>query len=405
MSVQPQQQQPTSSETSSSNPKNRKEIKLFSDITPVIQLSHCSKQLDRLFKDYSLTNFIKKLKQPKTIPLVISNNEWKIQPQQPSNIPTHVKHFNVKTFQRFLTNQQKQTKTQPGQYVNNNHHPNFDKITQHKLKILKKTNNIYNSLIPGVGSYYPNYKSIYKKTFYADFSKSVPRKVAQTQILPTVNLESKQNNSFHKKEKDKIESYSKTKVTFHPTTEDKSNINTNNNNNNNANNNNNHHTQYFTLSTHHDVTLTRNNATSICYTNGRNSSSNCITSSQKLTKSIRNQMHNSISEVSFNKIKNKPKCKRICGKLIKSKSMKIYEEHLKTLNKMKLSEENTEKPCVGFYNPKYEYFNKHFPHINFNPKQQYKNTSSNKKFLIRKLWNSNGNISCEYQLVKLNNAL
>ena len=396
MSVQ-HQQQPSSSEISSSNPKHRKEIKLFSDITPVIKLSHCSKQLDRLFKDYSLTNFIKKLKQPKAIPLVIANNEWKIQPQQPSNIPTNVKHFNIKTFQRYLTNQQKQTKTQPGQYVYNNH-PNFEKITQHKIKILKRTNNIYNSLIPGVGSYHPNYKSIYKKTFYADFSKSVPRKVVQTQILPTVNLDSKHNNSSHKKEKDKIEPYSKTKVNFQPITEDKSN-------NNNTNNANNHHTQYFTLSTHHDVTLTRNNITSICHTNGRNYSSNCISSSQKITKTIRNQMNNSISEISFKKKKDKPKCKRVCGKLIKSNSMKIFQEHLKTLNKMKLSEENTEKPCVGFYNPKYEYFNKHFPHINFNPKQQYKNTSSNKKFLIRKLWNSNGNISCEYQLVKLNNAL
>ena len=207
----------------------------------------------------------------------------------------------------------------------------------------------------------------------------------------------KHNSSYHKKDKDKLESYSKTKVNVHPITEEKS-----------SNNNmSNHHSQYFTLSTssQYDMTFTRNNLTSICYTNGRNHSSNCVSSSQKITKIIRNEMHNSISEISFKKKKDKPKCKKMCGKLMKSNSMKQFREHLKTINKRKLSEENYKKPCVGFYNPKYEYFNKHCPHINFNPKQQHQNPSSNKKFLIRKLWNSNGNISCEYQLVQLKNPL
>jgi hypothetical protein len=90
--------------------------------------------------------------------------------------------------------------------------------------------------------------------------------------------------------------------------------------------------------------------------------------------------------------------KKIINKQSSSKIIKTIDYRLNKGKKIKTQDElinNT--PCIGLYQPKYEYITKHTPNILFDTKLKKK---KGKRYLLQKLWNSY-NISMDYQLVNI----
>ena len=331
--------------------RSYKDINLFHDMHPVQNFSKYSKKLDVFFKHKSFQTFFKR-------------------------IHPHSTHHNHK---RKSTSQQQQHKTKTEctnedifivhNNNNNNNNINNNKHCCYIIPNNKQRNNlskiIRNTITPSVGHYNPNYNCIDKKSFYVDFSKFIPRK----QFIPISN-------------DIKIDSYS----TLH---------------------NQHHHKQqtqrYFHI----------NRSSSVLFHHVSRNTFNCSNTSYKTnTKHIkRDNMRKTIGDELFSKTQiviynNKHK-----HKSGNSNSMSIPIT-TKTKINYELYKHHIEKyhhPCVGFYNPNYDYITKHNPQICFNP--NHNNINNNiqydnkyKQMLIKKLWHSNANISSEYQLVNIQDS-
>ena len=82
-----------------------------------------------------------------------------------------------------------------------------------------------------------------------------------------------------------------------------------------------------------------------------------------------------------------------------SKLIKTIDYNSQKTKKIKTQDElKNNTPCIGLYQPKYEYITKHTPNVLFDTKFKKK---KGKRYLLQKLWNSYNNISLDYQLVKI----
>ena len=330
--------------------RSYKDINLFHDMHPVQNFSKYSKKLDVFFKHKSFQTFFKRIHPHSTHHNHKHKHKRKSTSQQQHKPKTECTHEDI-----FMMSDSTKHNNNNNNNINTNKHccyiiPNKERNNLSKI--------IRNTITPSVGHYNPNYNCIDKKSFYVDFSKFIPRK----QFIPISN-------------DIKIDSYS----TLHNQLQHKQQTH-----------------RYFNT-----------NKSSVLFHHVSRNTFNCSSTSYKTnTKHIkRDNMRRTIGDELFSKTqividnnKHKHKGNNSMSIPITTKTKinyELYKHHV----------EKYHHPCVGFYNPNYDYITKHNPQICFNPNHNNNNNvqydNKYKQMLIKKLWHSNANISSEYQLVNI----